>query len=72
MACINPDGTLSAAAEKIMASLLQPTTLEDVAQQTGLPLYRIRSSVREIVQAGLVLEEDGEYALTEAGKDRIA
>ena len=72
MACINPDGTLSVAAEKIMASMQQPTTLEDVAQQTGLPLYRIRSSVREIVQAGLVLEEDGQHTLTEAGMERIA
>jgi predicted transcriptional regulator len=72
MACINPDGTLSVAAKKIMASMQQPTTLEDIAQQTGLPLYRIRSSVREIVQAGLVLEEDRRYTLTEAGKERIS
>jgi predicted transcriptional regulator len=72
MACINPDGTLSAAAERIMACMQQPTTLEDAAQKTGLPLYRIRSSVREIVEAGLVLEEDGQYALSEAGKERIA
>lgn len=72
MACINPDGTLSVAAKKIMAAMRQPTTLEDVAQQTGLPLYRIRSSVREIVQAGLVLEEGRQYTLTEAGKERIA
>lgn len=71
MACINPDGTLSVAAKKILTEMQAPTTLEDVAKQTELPLYRIRSSIRIVVEAGLVEEMNGEYRITEAGQARL-
>ncbi len=72
MACINPDGTLSSATRKILDAMSSPTTLEDVAKETRLPLYRIRSSVREIVDAGWVQQTDGKYVITPAGQERLS
>jgi predicted transcriptional regulator len=71
VACINPDGSLTGAAKKIMAAMHDPISLRDVAEQTMLPLYRIRSSVREILQAGLVEEKDGAYTITAAGRELL-
>ncbi|GAB4559102.1 MAG: hypothetical protein Kow0047_04740 [Anaerolineae bacterium] len=72
MACINPDGTLTGSARAVLRAAREPLTPAEIAQQTGLPLYRIRSSLRELVDAGLLSEQDGRYVLTEAGAERIA
>ena len=72
MACINPDGTLAPSAQSILAVLSSGAAkAETLAQQAGLPLFRVRSSMRELVEAGLVAEADGAYALTEDGKGRL-
>ncbi len=72
MACINPDGTLAPSAQSILAALRGgPAKAETLAQQAGLPLFRVRSSMRELVQAGLVTEQDSAYALTDAGRERL-
>ena len=65
MACIDSSGQLSESGRRILAAL---ASLEEVASQVGLPLYRIRSGVREMIQAGLVEEKNGTYSLTEAGQ----
>ncbi len=73
MPCISSDGTLTVAAKKVMTAMKTPISLEDVAAQSGLPLYQIRSSVRELVQAGLVeVMADGKHATTEAGRQKLA
>ena len=71
MACINPDGTLSPSAKTVVSTLQKPSTLQELAQATNLPLYRLRSSLRELVDANLVAEENGVYKLTEAGKTHL-
>ena len=43
------------------------TTAEALAKTTGLPLFRIRSGLREMAQAGLVVELEGDYRRTERG-----
>ncbi|MCS7061895.1 MAG: hypothetical protein RMN25_12125 [Anaerolineae bacterium] len=71
MACINPDGTLTPSAQAILEALRRaPAKAEALAQQAGLPLYRVRSSMRELVVAGLVVETAEGYALTEQGRAR--
>jgi DNA-binding IclR family transcriptional regulator len=70
MACVNPDGTLSPSALSILAALSAgPIAAPEIARRSGLPLYRIRSSIRELVSAGLVNVDEKEetYQLTEAG-----
>ena len=67
MACINSTGEINDMAKKILVAITQPASLEQVALQSGAPLYRIRSGVRELLQAGLVEENDQLYVATAAG-----
>ena len=71
MACINADGTLTALATKLLKVMRDPITPEDAARQSQVPLYRVRSSLREFLQAGLVEEQEGKCVLTSAGRMRI-
>ena len=67
MACINDDGTVSETGRVMLEALRTPTTAEVLAKTTGLPLFRIRSGLREMAQAGLVVELEGAYRRTERG-----
>lgn len=71
MACVNPDGTLTPSAKAMLSALSSPVALEEVAKSTGLPLFRIRSSIREMLEAGLVEKEEGKYAATRLGREKI-
>jgi len=71
MACVNPDGTLTPSAKAMLFALSSPLALEEVATSTGLPLFRIRSSIREMLEAGLVEKEEGKYAATKLGREKI-
>jgi predicted Rossmann fold nucleotide-binding protein DprA/Smf involved in DNA uptake len=68
MPCIDDRGQLNVVSRKILNAFTEPTTLEKAAEQTGLPLYRIRSGVREMAQAGLIEEKNGAYIATAAGR----
>jgi len=65
------DGALTESARKMLEALRSPATPEAVAQVTGLPLFRVRSGLRELAQAGLLEETEGHYQLTEAGRQKI-
>ncbi len=67
MACINAQGELTESAGKILAALDQPATTEAVAERTNLPLFRVRSGLREMREAGLVEAKEDLYLLTERG-----
>jgi predicted methyltransferase len=71
MGCVNPDGTLSTQAEAILRVLVNPTELEVVARETGLPLYRVRSAVRELTEANLVQQTEGIFRATSTGLELI-
>lgn len=71
MACVNPDGTVTEMARKVLAAIGQGATAEQVAQVAGAPLYRVRATTRELVAAGLVVESGGAWTLTEAGRARL-
>jgi predicted transcriptional regulator len=72
MACINPDGTLTPAAEKVLSTLDQkPASLTDIGEISGLQLYRVRSNVRELTKIGFVEEKDGKFHITEKGKSKL-
>lgn len=71
MACIDSSGQLSESGRRILAALFTPNTLEEIAKQTGLPLFRIRSGAREMLQVGLVEEKGGVYATTAAGRSAV-
>ena len=70
MPCVKPDGTLEPMAQAILRALQTPRTAEGICEYLRLPLYRVRSTVRELLEAGLVTETAGEYALSAVGAER--
>jgi predicted transcriptional regulator len=71
MACVNPDGTLTESAKALLAILDDPKTPEEISKQLEQPLFKIRSSLREMTSAGLVKEEGAKYIITEKGKEKV-
>lgn len=69
MACVNPDGTLSPTGRQLLVALGPSTapagrTVEALAVAVGVPLFRIRASLREAIAAGLVVETAGSIGRT--------
>jgi DNA-binding IclR family transcriptional regulator len=68
MPCVSSDGKPTSSAKKLLESLkdkrLSP---EDLATLVDQPLFRVRSSLRELVDAGWIQESEGRYRLTEQG-----
>jgi len=71
LACVNPDGTVTPSAIAVLTALRTADTAEQVAPLADLPLFRVRSAIRELVAAGLVAVDDGRYRLTDAGLARL-
>ena len=72
MACINSDGTLSSTAQSVLQACQAPATLNQIARMTDLPVYRVRASLRELIEAGLLVESPQGFQVTPAGKDKLA
>ena len=71
MACVAPDGSLTLQARAVLAAMEPPAPLEEVARRTGLPLFRIRASARELAQAGLLEESAGTHRVTPLGRQKL-
>jgi hypothetical protein len=71
VACVNPDGTVAPSAISILTALRSADTAELIAPLAGLPLFRVRSALRELTAAGLVAVIDGHHRLTDAGLARL-
>ena len=67
MDCINPDGSLTPSARAICESLIQPGSLEDISRNTSLPVHRLRPYLQELLAAGLVVDSQGSYCITDIG-----
>ncbi|HEX5972679.1 MAG TPA: FaeA/PapI family transcriptional regulator [Gemmatimonadaceae bacterium] len=75
MPCVNADGSLTPVAAQVLgalASVPAPATTDAVANAAELPLYRVRSTLRELQLAGLVAEVDANRVLTPEGRARLA
>jgi len=72
MACISPDGKPTESGIKMLRALQSGLGLpEEISKNAGLPLFRVRSGLRELTQAGLAIEKDAKYELTEEGAKLI-
>jgi predicted transcriptional regulator len=71
MACVNPDGTITASARALLGAASEPMSPEELARKVGQPLFRVRSSLRELIGAGLIEESGEKYAATEQGKAKL-
>jgi len=69
MPCVSPDGKPTDSGMAMLAALnAGKSSPEDIAAETGRPLFRVRSGLRELLAAGLVSGADESFALTEQGK----
>lgn len=69
MACTKDDGSLTQMAKDLVLALQNPAALHTLCPTLQVPLYRIRSSVRELQSMGFVKELDGgnQYQATPLG-----
>ncbi len=72
MPCVSPDGKPTKTGMAILECLKEgPLNPEEVAGKTGKPLFRVRSGLRELKNAGFVEETDGKYKLSEKGQKTL-
>ena len=72
MACISPDGKPTESGAKMLRALRSGLgSPEEIAKDTGLPLFRVRSGLRELTQAGLANQKNDKYEITEKGAELI-
>jgi predicted transcriptional regulator len=72
MPCVSPDGKPTASGMATLKALkngaLSP---EEVASKTGQPLFRVRSGLRELGNAGFVEVANDKYQLSKTGETLI-
>jgi predicted transcriptional regulator len=72
MACISPDGKPTESGAKMLRALKSGLgSPEEVAKDAGLPLFRVRSGLRELTQAGLANKKNDKYEITDKGTGLI-
>lgn len=72
MPCVSPDGKPTSSGKALLKALKNGAlSSEEVAGKTGQPLFRVRSSLRELKNAGFVEETDGKYRLSKSGETSI-
>lgn len=77
MPCLNPDGSLTRIARAVLTALeSEMMTAPQVAGISGLPLWRVRSSLRELhgqdlVKAAMSLSDAGDapHQITPSGRE---
>ncbi len=68
MPCVSPDGKPTESGLKMLGALKDgKSSPEDIAAATEMPLFRVRSGIRDLVAAGFAVEHDGAFSLTEQG-----
>lgn len=50
----------------MLEATAQPATADEVAERTGLALFRVRSGLRELVGAGLVTQQGERFVASSA------
>ncbi len=72
MGCISPDGKPTESGRKMLAALQKGMrSPEDIVREAGLPLFRVRSGLRDIVGAGLAEQKGESYDITTKGLELL-
>jgi len=72
MACISPDGKPTESGARMLHALKSGLgSPEEIAKETKLPLFRVRSGLRELTQAGLANQKDDSYELSPKGVELV-
>jgi predicted transcriptional regulator len=69
MPCVSSDGKPTSTGMALLKSLKnEALSPEEITSKTGQPLFRVRSGLRELKNAGFIEETEDKYRLSEAGK----
>jgi len=69
MPCIDDSGNLSESGKALITALSKDSLdVKEISSRLGVPLFKVRSSIRELIEANLIEEENKKYILTEEGK----
>ncbi len=72
MPCVSPDGKPTSSGTALLKSLKNGALSPDeVASKTGQPLFRVRSGLRELKNAGFVEEVEDKYRLSKTGETLV-
>jgi predicted transcriptional regulator len=72
MPCVSSDGKPTPTGKATLVSLKsEALSPDEIAGKTGQPLFRVRSGLRELTNAGFVQEKEGKYTLTPNGETLI-
>jgi predicted transcriptional regulator len=71
MPCVWPDGSLSTSGRLLLASVSPNCSAEEVSAVTGIPLYRVRSSLRQLLAAGYISQEGEHFRQTDEGARKV-
>jgi len=70
--CTHPDGSLTSVARDVLCGVAATPRPVRVAEVAGVPLYRVRESLRELEGLGLVRSEARDrWVLTPTGVDAL-
>jgi len=72
MACVSPDGKPTESGAKMLHAIKSGLgTPEEIAKDARLPLFRVRSGLRELAQAGLARQKGDKYELSPEGAELL-
>lgn len=71
MPCVNDDGSLSASGLALLRAVSLSQDEAFIQKSSGLALYRVRSGLRSLENAGFITVEDNFYFLSEEGKEML-
>lgn len=64
MACVDDKGRLTKSAIKLLTAIqTEPLTPEEISNQISIPLFKVRSSIRDMKNMGFVIKKNGAYLL---------
>ena len=66
--CVSPDGKPTKSGIATLTAIKNgESTDKTVSEKTGQPLFKVRSGLRELINAGLKKQTENNYSLTEQG-----
>ncbi len=71
MGCIDVKGNITRSGELILLALMGPSRIEAAARESGQPLFKVRSTVREFSDAGFVKLVAGGFQITPQGIKKL-
>ncbi len=71
--CVSPDGKPTKSGMATLSAIKNgASSPKAISEQTGQPLFKVRSGLRELVKAGLVVQKDENYKLTSKAEQLLA